>query len=399
MQRYICPITLAAALLTIACGPEQAPTGPSLARGAVGAQFSAAPTVVGFTYPPGGSEVITVTAQYVTTVTSSTSNTGCATVSPTSVPTGKVKGSSYYIATFTVTATGAGNCTITLGDKNGRTVTVQVTVALPDRIVYSSYANGSRDVYIMDLDGGNRTPLTTTTDQDEWGILSPDGRSILFVWSKQVAGEWVDGYNIMGVDGSGVTPIGVSGEISDPAFSPTSQQLVFSRSVDLKRHLFKADLSGANEVQLTFPGTAVAGEYGASWAGGSPGRIAFFRDGLIWIMNPDGSGQAPVVSSEDIWDRTALSATLSPDGTRIAFTCQPEHHEEEICVVKLDGTGVTRLTDAAGPDRFPRWTRDGRIIFTTVRDGNEEVYIMNADGTDQTNLTNTDSEHESTIHP
>jgi TolB protein len=394
-------LALAAAVLA-ACGDDHAPTAPSLAR-AGGLQFSAAPTAVDFTFPPGGSEVITITAQYLTTVTSSSSNTGCATVSPSSVPTKKPKSTSSYMATFTVTAAGVGTCTITLSDKNGKSTTVQVTVAapLPDRIVYSSLANGSSDVYIMDLDGQNKAPLTATTDQSEYGSLSVDGRKILLFWIKQIDGVWYAGYNVMGVDGTGQTPVGVSGEIFYAAFSPNRQQLVYSRYLENRYRLFKADLSGANEVQLTFAGTDPTSDQYPSWAGGLPGRIVFVREGQrsIWIMNADGTGQTLVVDNGDNWLHGPPTAALSPDGTRIAFSCQPTTHVYDICIVNVDGTGKAQLTNATGADRYPRWTRDGRIIFTSERDGNSEVYIMNADGTGQENLTNTAGVDESTVMP
>ena len=395
--------TTAAALLVLAaCGADEPTTAPSFAKGPAGQQFVAAPTAVEFSVPPGGSEVITVTVQYLTTVTSSTSNSSCATVSPASVPTKKPKGSSSYVATFTVTAVGVGNCTITLQDKNNKSATVQVTVGapLPDRIVYSSFANGSSDVYIMDLDGQNKTPLTTTTDQDELGALSADGRKILMFWIKEVApGSWDAGYKVMNVDGSNQTPIGVTGEISFAELSPNRSQLVFSRSLNSRDRLFKADLSGANEVQLTSPGDQYSDQV-PSWAGGVPGRIAFIRETRsVWIMNADGSGQTVVVPDGDSWLHDTFSLALSPDGTRIAFECTPTIHEVDICVVNVDGTGKTQLTTTVGSDQSPRWTRDGRIIFTSRRDGNSEVYIMNADGTDQTNLTNTPGVSESTSTP
>ena len=51
-----------------------------------------------------------------------------------------------------------------------------------------------------------------------------------------------------------------------------------------------------------------------------------------------------------------------------------------------DGTGVVRLTDG-GYDTYPDWSPDGqRIAYSSRRDGN--IYVMNSDGTSQTNLTN-----------
>ena len=49
---------------------------------------------------------------------------------------------------------------------------------------------------------------------------------------------------------------------------------------------------------------------------------------------------------------------------------------------------MERLTDNQVRDSHPQWSPDGRrITFVSVRDGNEEIYVMNAEGSDQTRLT------------
>ena len=61
----------------------------------------------------------------------------------------------------------------------------------------------------------------------------------------------------------------------------------------------------------------------------------------------------------------------------------------EIYVTKADGTNQTRLTDNAGRDGSPAWSPDGsKIAFHSRRDCNAEIYVMNADGTNQTRVTN-----------
>jgi len=61
----------------------------------------------------------------------------------------------------------------------------------------------------------------------------------------------------------------------------------------------------------------------------------------------------------------------------------------EIYVMNADGTNQTRLTNNAASDFNPAWSPDGtKIVFDSDRDGNFEIYVMNADGTSQTRLTN-----------
>ncbi len=57
-------------------------------------------------------------------------------------------------------------------------------------------------------------------------------------------------------------------------------------------------------------------------------------------------------------------------------------------MINADGTGLTLLT-ARGSNLMPTWSPDGaRIAFCAGRDGNNEIYVMNADGSGQTNITN-----------
>jgi TolB protein len=65
----------------------------------------------------------------------------------------------------------------------------------------------------------------------------------------------------------------------------------------------------------------------------------------------------------------------------------------EIYVMDADGSDQTRLTenDDGILDREPSWSPDGdKIAFASNRDGNYEIYVMNADGSDQTRLTDND---------
>ena len=74
---------------------------------------------------------------------------------------------------------------------------------------------------------------------------------------------------------------------------------------------------------------------------------------------------------------------------KIAFESNRDGNNE-IYVMNSDGTGQTRLTTNAGDlDADPAWSPDGtKIVFVSSRDGNLEIYKMNPDGTGQTRITN-----------
>jgi hypothetical protein len=88
-----------------------------------------------------------------------------------------------------------------------------------------------------------------------------------------------------------------------------------------------------------------------------------------------------------LWGQTSSGAQARENG-KIAFTSTRDGNYE-IYVMNADGTEQTRLTNNNANDYDPFYSPDGKkILFWTNRDGNYEIYVMNSDGTQQTRLTN-----------
>jgi Tol biopolymer transport system component len=66
----------------------------------------------------------------------------------------------------------------------------------------------------------------------------------------------------------------------------------------------------------------------------------------------------------------------------------PVYDTYDIFRANADGSGIERLTSTPGYDAEATISRDGRIVFTSVRDGDMEIYSMNGDGTNVKRLTN-----------
>jgi Tol biopolymer transport system component len=123
---------------------------------------------------------------------------------------------------------------------------------------------------------------------------------------------------------------------------------------------------------------------------GANGKIAL--DG-IYVVNPDGTGLTRITNNPGLGD---FDPAWSPDGTKIAFASFRDEPRNlcdftcntEIYVVNADGSGQTRLTNTPSRDEAPTWSPDGtKIAFQTGRNGQWEIYSMNADGSNPTRLT------------
>jgi WD40 repeat protein/HYR domain-containing protein len=118
-----------------------------------------------------------------------------------------------------------------------------------------------------------------------------------------------------------------------------------------------------------------------------PSRITFSACGPcsdIFVVGADGTGRTRLTSHFD------FEPSFSADGRQIAFSrwVAGERNLANIFVMAADGSGLTELEGPAF-DAEPSWSPDGRqIAFVSMRDGNNEIYVMNADGSAQTRLTN-----------
>jgi uncharacterized protein (TIGR03437 family) len=82
-----------------------------------------------------------------------------------------------------------------------------------------------------------------------------------------------------------------------------------------------------------------------------------------------------------------LLSAVPAAAQRIAFESSRDGNFE-IYSMNADGTQATNLTEDPHPDRLPQWSPDGtKIAFVSERDGNQEVYVMDADGKNKVNLT------------
>src|SRR5262245_39904623 len=127
--------------------------------------------------------------------------------------------------------------------------------------------------------------------------------------------------------------------------------------------------------------SVVVGCGGRKTAGAARGRILFVSERAgnpeVYVMNADGSGVQRLTRnpSDDFFP------AWSPDGAKIAWARTLAPTDGQIHVMNLDDSDDDVLASSPADDESPSWSPDGRkIAFYSDRDGDDEIFVMNADG-------------------
>jgi TolB protein len=191
----------------------------------------------------------------------------------------------------------------------------------------------------------------------------------------------------MNPDGS--NPVRITYDVAsdaDPDISPNGQEIVFTsnQTQSGNNNIFVRARNGAVRNLTNDPSAT------DEWARWSPdGKQIVFdsnRDGgvfEIYVVNADGTGTPTRLTNPPILDRYP---SWSPNGKQIIL-----RRGIDIYTVNADGSGTpTQLTSEVAPSfaQMPVWSPNGRYIaFMSFREGYCSVFRMNADGSEQINLT------------
>ena len=236
------------------------------------------------------------------------------------------------------------------------------------------------ELYVMDPDGSAVTDLTAGQHAD-W---TRDGKRIAF----QLQGEiWV-----MNADGSGQVKLATGTPVGQldvhPSWSPDGTKIAFARHGNASGQIYVVNSDGSSPTPLT-SNTPLVFDVEPTWSPDGS-KIAFQRElgiGMqqIWLANADGSGETQLTSGVP---RTT-APSWSPDGSKIVFSTARPSARLGISVMNADGSGQTVLTDDAYDDLDPAFSPDGtKIVFLRQNPGSD-IWVMNADGSQPTQLTTT----------
>ena len=262
------------------------------------------------------------------------------------------------------------------------------------KIGFLSFEAAVTHLWKMNADGTGQTQLTPTPAN--WSarrdpVWSPDGTKIAYAGYDQTAN--FNGLFLVNADGSGQTTLTNNGGDQDnnPSWSPDSSKVVFTRTAGGYSDIYRINADGTGLTRLTNTSTQNPNPV---WAPNGQ-KIAFlsYRTGSLQVftMNPDGSSQTQV---SNVSTYRILWLSWSPDSAKLQFDVDDGGWLGDVYVVNADGTGQANLTNHAADDKPSGWASGGqKIVFRSSRSKMaNEIYVMNADGTQPTNLTNSTAE-------
>ena len=227
--------------------------------------------------------------------------------------------------------------------------------------------------------------IADAADDDKYdATFTPNALNgkIAFITNRNGSGEIFT----MNADGSNQTNITNTLEHEDqPEWSADGTKIVFAIYDGSRYDIHSMNADGSNRVRLTNNGSRRP-----SWSpDGTKIVFAYAQD--IYLMNSDGTNQIRL-GTNALYDD---SPKFSPDGSRIVFLCsrpfngKPPTVNDDVCVMNADGSNEINLTHHPAADYGGRFSPDGsKIAFNSNRVGPSEIYLMNADGSNPVNLSN-----------
>jgi Tol biopolymer transport system component/predicted Ser/Thr protein kinase len=228
-------------------------------------------------------------------------------------------------------------------------------------------------------------------------VWSPDGQRIAY-WATRDGQR--DLWTVPAAGGDAVAVTNDPATDWSPAWSADGRHLYFSSDRGGSMNLWRVPIEGKSGQTLGSPEpvTAPTGFAGSLSVAGDGRRMVFVARADTHALQKvafdptQGAIAGPPVSVVQ-GSRSFLTLDVSPDGEWLVLWCRAG--QEDICLMRSDGSGFRQLTDDRHRDRVPRWAPDGKTIyFYSNRSGGYEIWSIGRDGSGLAQITDTTGRDE-----
>jgi len=246
-------------------------------------------------------------------------------------------------------------------------------------------------IYVIGADGSGERKLTDSADDKHTPDWSADSKTVRY------GSERGDTTALCAVAAAGGPPRTLMAlRAKTICASPDGRRVAWTVGEWTRNRILVGAADGSGATAIT---DSSAGYFNIAWAPDgrqiAVTRIDSTRDLQVWVMNVDGS-RARALTHFPKSDGRPQWPAWSPDGKAIAVQAgtynreKPELNDAYIWVIDVASGKPTRLTTHGKPrlDETPSWFPDGRqIAFQSDRTGRMEIWVMNADGTHERQVT------------
>jgi len=241
------------------------------------------------------------------------------------------------------------------------------------KIVFSSDASGSNEIFICDFDGFAPSQITNSKSINVLPSWSPDGERIYYT-SYQNGNPDLFAYVFS--QQKSIVISSRSGLNSAASPSPDGKYIACTLTIAGNSEIYILDQTGKVVRRLTF----------SSMIDSSPAWSPSSRE-LAFTSDRTGTPQIYITDSEGLNTRRLTyegnyndQASWSPRGDLVAYASR-EPEGFQIYTIDITGQYAKKLTEI-GTSESPSWSPDGlHIVYSHVVDGRYQLHIMDYDGT------------------